>query len=150
MTKGLRTRRLVPSVAAAVAVLAIALPANVSALDHHFSVVSEQTRGHRTSNGGFAFRVELFNPANLSNMVGHGHARCTGQPRRKARCKVIVHLDGTIGGFGDLFARGNFGHGDHTLTVTDGNGDFSGRIAGKVAIHTHRRAYTKLLFGLTR
>jgi hypothetical protein len=150
MTEGLRARRVVPFVAAAVAVLAIALPASVSALDHHFSVVSEQTRGHRTSNGGFAFRIELFNPANVSNMVGHGHARCNGQPRRKARCKVIVHLDGTIGGFGDLFLKGNLGGRDHTLNVADGDGDFSGRIAGKAFIHHLNSSVNLIDFDLTR
>ena len=149
MTRSVR-RRLVSLVAAAVAVLAIALPANVSALDHHFSVVAEQTRGHQTSNGGFAFRVELFNPANLSNMVGHGHARCTRQPHRKARCKLVVHLDGTIGGFGDLFLKGNLGGGDHTLNVADGNGDFSGRIAGKAFVHHLGRRVNLIDFDLTR
>ena len=137
-------------VAGLAAILAIALPTNASGFfDHHFTVIERDTGGHEIPNG-LAFRFDLLNPANRDNRVGHGHARCTSRTGGKSRCRVLIHLDGTIGGFGDLFARGNFGHGDHTLTVTDGNGDFSGRIAGKVAIHTHRRAYTKLLFGLTR
>jgi hypothetical protein len=93
MTRGVR-RRLVSLVAAAVGILAIALPANVSALDHHFSVVAEQTRG-----------------------------------------PVL---------------KGNLGGGDHTLNAADGNGDFSGRIAGKAFVHHLGRRVNLIDFDLTR
>jgi hypothetical protein len=143
-------RRRVALVAGFAATLAIALPTNASGFfDHHFTVIERDTGGHEIANG-FAFRFDLLNPANRDNRVGHGHARCTNRAAGKSRCRALIHLDGTIGGFGDLFARGNYGHGDHTLTVTDGNGDFSGRIAGKVAVHLHHRVTTKLLFDLTR
>jgi len=150
MTRGVRGRRLAWMVAATVAVLAIALPVSAGAFfARHFSVVSVQTHGHRTSDG-FAFRIELFNPDNLSNMVGHGHARCAGAPHTKAHCKVFVHLDGTIGGFGDLFLKGNLGGRDHTLNVADGDGDFSGRIAGKAFIHHLNSRVNQVDFDLTR
>ena len=52
----------------------------------------------------------------------------------KARCKILLHLDGTIGGFGDLLLKGNIGRGDRTVSVVDGSGDFEGAL-GHAFIH---------------
>jgi hypothetical protein len=154
MSAGVRRRRrrfrLVAVVGAAAAVVAIAAPASAGApFDRHFTVIERDTAGHRIPDG-FAFRFDVLNPANLSNKVGHGHARCTGQRGRKSRCLGLIHLDGAIGGFGDLVVRGNFGRRDRTLTVVDGNGDFTGRIAGKMTVHPLSRRYQALHFDLTR
>jgi hypothetical protein len=46
----------------------------------------------------------------------------------------VVHLDGSVGGFGDLFLKGNLGRGDKTLNVVDGDGDFGGGVSGKVRV----------------
>jgi hypothetical protein len=69
---------------------------------------------------------------------------------RKARCRVLYHFDGTIGGFGDLLVKGNIGRGDRTLNVVDGNGDFSGAVAGKVFIHNLNKPVNLIDFALTR
>jgi hypothetical protein len=150
MSDRLRGFRLVLVLAATAAVVAIAAPAGASGpFDRHFTVIERDTAGHRIPNG-FAFRFDVLNPANFSNKVGHGHARCTGRRGHKSRCLALIHLDGAIGGFGDLAVRGNFGRGDHTLTVVDGDGAFTGRIAGKLTVHTLSRRYQALHFDLTR
>jgi hypothetical protein len=149
MTGRVKARRLTALITGLVAVVAIALPASAGAsFDRHFSVLAVGTGGHETSYG-FAFGADLFNPANPSNQVGHAHARCR-VPADKARCKILFHFDGSIGGFGDLLVKGNFGHGDQTFTVADGNGDFSGRIAGKAVDHTLNRNTDLVHFDLTR
>jgi hypothetical protein len=129
---------------------AIAAPAEGRTLfDHHFKVVAETVRGHQIPDG-FAFRDLLFNPFNLSNQVGHSQARCVGQRGGKSHCVGRFHFDGSIGGFGELLVRGNFGRGDHTLNVVDGSGDFSGRIAGKMVVKGIDRNTNLLKFDLTR
>jgi len=151
MTRAFTVRRVVSVVAAVAMVVALALPVSAGAsFDRHFSVISHDVNGHRTPSG-FAFGIQLWNPTNTSNRVGHGHGRCKGGPNRtKAHCRVVIHLDGSIGGFGDLVLRGNFGHGDHTITVVDGDGDFGGGIAGKARVESISPRDDLVHFDLTR
>ena len=151
MSRRVTRRRLALLGAAALAVAALAMPANSGAtFATHFSVISEDQRGHDTERG-FVFRTFLFNPANLNNRVGHSKARCVFIERsRKARCKVLFHFDGSIGGFGELLAKGNIGRGDRTLNIVDGSGDFSGAVTGKVFIHNINDPVNQLDFHLTR
>ncbi len=151
MNRVINRRRAASIGVGAVAVLAIALPAGSGAsFATHFSVVSEDQRGHETENG-FVFRTFLFNPANLNNRVGSSKARCVFIERsRKARCKVLFHFDGSIGGFGDLLVKGNNGRGDHTMNVVDGSGDFSGAVTGKMFIHNLGQPVNQIDFALTR
>ena len=145
-----RGRRVLIALVTVGALAAIALPAQARApFERHFTVIERDTAGHRVPDG-FAFRFDVLNPANLSNKVGHGHARCTGRRGHKSRCLAIIRLDGSIGGHGGLAVRGNFGRGDHTLTVVDGDGDFTGRIAGKMNVHNLSRRYQALHFDLVR
>jgi len=132
------------------AVAAFALPAGATAsFDRHFSVVSRDLRGHDTPNG-FEFHTELLNPANPDNRVGKGNARCSFERGdRKAHCRVLFHLDGSIGGFGDLLLKGNIGHGDNTLSVVDGSGDFGGAV-GKALIHDVAQPKNLIDIDLTR
>jgi hypothetical protein len=132
MTGHIRARRAAVGIAGLAAALAIGLSANAGASSDHFSVISTQVGMHRTADG-FRFSFDLLNPANRSNNVGYGRGVCRDdQP--KVTCKLYIHLDGSIGGFGDVFAEGNLGHGDHTLNLVDGGGDFSGRIGGTLVI----------------
>jgi hypothetical protein len=150
MIRGATTRRLGAIVAAAIATMAIALPGSAGAFVDHFSVISQDIHGHRTHNG-FVFRSALLNPANPANRVGRGKGKCKfKQGQRKFHCVVFFHLDGTIGGFGDLLLRGNLGRGDHTLNVVDGDGDFSGAIAGKAFVHNLNKPTNLVDIALTR
>ena len=120
-------RRVGVLVAVVAAMAVIAAPAQ--AQSSHFKVVGEAIGGHPTANG-FTVREALFNPANLFNRVGNLKAKC--KTTGKFRCLARFHFDGSIGGFGDLWVRGNFGGGDTTLNVVDGTGTFTGKVAGKV------------------
>jgi hypothetical protein len=135
MIRAVKTRRLGAIVAATTAALAIALPSTAGAFVDHFSVISQDIQNHQT-HSAFVFRSVLLNPANPANRVGRGHGKCKfTRGDRKSHCLVLLHFDGTIGGFGNLALRGNLGRGDHTLNVVDGDGDFSGAISGKAFVH---------------
>jgi hypothetical protein len=145
-----RVRRVGVLIAAAALMAAVAAPAEGRALfDRHFKVV-EQNVGSRELPDGLAFRSVLLNPFNVDNRVGHLRGRCHDGGGGKARCAARIHLDGAIGGFGDLIVRGNTGRGDSTLNVVDGSGDFGGRIAGKMVIKGLDRTTSLLKFDLTR
>ena len=115
MSVSSRVRRVGALVAAGAALAVVAAPAEASGT--HFKVVGETVGGHPTANG-FTVREALFNPLNLSNRVGNLKAKC--KTTGKFRCIARFHFDGSIGGFGDLWVRGNFGGGDTTLNVVDG------------------------------
>ena len=129
MTGHIRARRTAVSVAGLAAALAIGLSSGTAAASDDFSVISRQVGKHKTADG-FRFSFDLLNPANLDNNVGYGRGVCRDEEPKLA-CKLYIHLDGSIGDFGDRLAEGNLGHGDHTLNLVE---DFSGRIEGKLVI----------------
>jgi hypothetical protein len=122
-----RFRRVGALVAVGAALAVVAAPAEASGT--HFKVVGVTIGGHETANG-FTVREALFNPLNPGNRVGNLKAKC--KQRGKIRCLGRFHFDGSIGGFGDLWVRGNFGAHDTTGNVVDGTGTFTGAVAGKV------------------
>ena len=124
-------RLLITGVLTAAAFAAIVLPASAS-LDSHFAVISDTVQSHRTDDG-FRFREQLFQIDNPSNRIGRDKGGCSARAHRKFKCKVLFHLNGEVGGFGDLRVNGNFGPGDNRLNVTGGTGDFAG-VAGKVEL----------------
>jgi hypothetical protein len=145
-----RSRRLVAPLVAVIAAAAIAAPSSAGgSFATHFSVIAKVVRVHGTDTA-FSFRDVLFNPANRDNVVGHDHGRCKAARGGKNHCVIVTHLDGSIGGFGDLLLRGNIARGDKTLKVVDGNGDFSGAVSGKAVIERPHRQVTLEDFALTR
>jgi hypothetical protein len=143
MPAGRKLRRLGVLAATVAATAAIAAPAEGRSFDRHFVVVGESLQAHE-ENGRFLFREVLFNPANLNNRVGNLKGKC--HFRSKVRCVVRFHFDGSIGGFGDLWARGNFGAGDSEFNVVDG----TGTLTGKVNFDPVDRNTTVYRFHLTR
>ena len=142
----------IASIGAACAVVAaLALPAGAHAsFVPEFSVVSRDGRGHEIPNG-FQFHTTLLDPDNLDNRVGKSKVTCTFERGRpKVHCRLLTHLDGTIGGFGDLLIKGNLGRGDHTLSVVDGTGDFGGAVTGKAVVHNIKQPENLIEFHLTR
>ena len=147
---GVTRRRVALLGVAALALAAFALPSNASAsFATHFSVISEDV-SERESGNTVVFRTVLYNPFNLSNRVGRSVFKCRFGEGRKFHCKGGIHLDGSIGGFGNLFVKGNLGRGDHTLNVHDGSGDFSGAVTGKIFIHNLNQPVNQIDFALTR
>ena len=137
--------------AGAIAALSLALLASTASasFDPHFSVIAKQTSGHQ-GQSSFRFKDRLFNPANLHDRVGRDWGRCKFRHHvRKIRCRALAHLNGDIGGFGDIRVRGTLGHHDNRLNVVGGTHDFRG-VAGKVTVHTIHGNTDRLHFALVR
>jgi hypothetical protein len=136
----------------ALAVLGSALLASsASAFDHHFTVLSKTTSGSRSGNT-FRFKDKLLDPNNPGNKVGRDHGRCraAGHHHRVLKCRAVAHLNGKIGGFGDIRVRGDFTRKDNRLNVVGGSGQFDG-VAGKMKLHgTSNKRIDRLHFDLTR
>jgi hypothetical protein len=124
-------RLLITGVVTAATFAAVVLPASAS-FDSHFAVISETVQSHNTEDG-FRFREHLFQIDNPSNRVGRDQGGCTERAHRKLKCKALFHLNGEVGGLGDLRINGNIGPGDDRLNVTGGTGDFAG-VAGKLVL----------------
>jgi hypothetical protein len=150
MTEQRRGPGVVVWLAAAIAALAVAFTGTAGAsFDTHFSVIKKTTRFVQQGDT-FKFKEKLLNPANPRNQVGWDKGRCRGERGEKLHCVVLTHLDGSIGGFGNLLLRGNIGGGDATLNVVDGSGDFSGAVSGKVVNDALNRRVSLVSFSLTR
>jgi hypothetical protein len=140
-------------VAAALAALGLALlaiPASAS-FDHHFRVF-EKARFHELPGGdAFRFKGKLFQTGNRDNRVGRDHGLCKIRPHETLRCRGTYHLNGEIGGFGDIKVSGNLGPDDNRLNVVGGSGDFNG-VAGKEVFRYLNRSGTKSIdkFDLVR
>ncbi len=134
-------------VISALAVIGTASPASAGSFDSHFSVNSKTTEVHRTAQGGFAFRDILRDPFDRTDRVGRDHGRCepTNERGTNFECRIVVHLNGEVGGFGDLLVKGNASGNDNNLLVVNGTDDFNG-VVGKMAIHNN----SNLRFDLTR
>jgi hypothetical protein len=126
------------------------LASSAAAFDHHFTVLSKTTSGHRSGNT-FTFKDVLLNPNNRSDKVGRDHGRCKSKKsHRVVKCRAVAHLNGKIGGFGDIRVRGNFSRHDNRLNVVGGSGQFDG-VAGKMKLHgTGNKRVDRLHFDLTR
>ena len=138
----------VTGVLAALGVALLAIPASAS-FDHHFSVIGKQTSGHGTADG-FRFKDKLLDPRNRHDQVGRDWGQCKFRPQaRKLKCRVLIHLNGEIGGFGNIGASGNLGRHDDRVNVVGGTHDFNG-VAGKMLIqHLHGNT-DRLRFALVR
>ena len=126
------------------------LASSASAFDHHFTVLAKTTSAHRSGNT-FRFKDNLLDPNNRGVKVGRDHGRCTAKGHHGAvKCRAVAHLNGKIGGFGDIRVRGNFDRHDKRLNVVGGSGQFDG-VAGKMKLHgTSNKRVDRLHFDLTR
>ena len=111
---------------------------------HHFRVV-EKARFHQVRNGkAFRFKARLFDPRNRHDRVGRDHGLCRIRPHETLRCRGTYHLNGEIGGFGDIKVRGNIRPHDNRLNVVGGSGDFNG-VAGKFQFRNLNKSGTKAM-----
>jgi hypothetical protein len=138
----------VAGVIATLGVALLAIPASAS-FDHHFSVIAKQTSSHNEPNG-FRFKDKLFNPRNRDDRVGRDRGECKEKRAvRKLKCHALIHLNGDIGGFGDIRVRGTLGAHDNRVEVVAGTDDFNG-VAGKMLLHHLHGDTDKLHFDLVR
>jgi len=127
---------------------AAVLASSASAFDHHFTVLSKTTSGHRDGNV-FRFKDVLLNPNDRSDRVGRDRGKCRFS-RHNSKCRAVIHLNGKIGGFGDIRVKGDTGRNDKRLNVVGGSGQFDG-VAGKMKLHgTKNQSVDRLHFDLTR
>jgi hypothetical protein len=133
---------------AALCTALLAVPASAS-FDHHFSVIAKQVSSQRVGQHAFRFKDKLLQPGNRSNRVGRDKGKCRETSQRKLRCHAVVHLNGEIGGFGDILVSGNIGRHDNRVNVVGGTDDFNG-VAGKMLIDNLSRDVDKLHFDLVR
>ena len=137
--------------AAALAALGAAVLASPAfAFDHHFTVLDKQTFFKQVSQHKFRFKDRLLDPDNRHNKVGRDRFTCRSK-HHKLKCHGLVHLNGKIGGFGDIRVRGDVEAGDHHLVVLGGSGQFDG-VAGKVTFSASPKPgiSRKLHFDLVR
>jgi hypothetical protein len=124
--------RFVPAaIVAVIAVAALAVPASAS-FDRHFSVITNTTSSHRTSNG-FRFTDQFFATFNPNDQVGRDQGHCRETSGKKLKCRVTAHFNGEVGGFGFLRVNGNLGPHDNRLNIVGGTDDFAG-VAGKAVL----------------
>jgi hypothetical protein len=122
--------------AVVLATLGVALSASPAvAFDHHFQVIPNLHSPHFQGNHIDRFRATLFDPhpGQHHDRVGHSRMTCRDVPHR-LRCHVVIHLNGQIGGRGDIKAVGDISHRDNRLNVVGGTGEFNG-VAGKLLVH---------------
>ena len=134
-------RRVTVLAITALAGLAVLAGSASARIDHHFSV---DIRGSETTFGGGQDRFHLHAPLaatfNRNNQVGNLRVHCRSA-NEKLRCRGVLHLNGDVGGLGDLYVRGNLSNNDNRLNITGGTGDFEGA-AGKIVgpknrLHIH-------------
>jgi hypothetical protein len=102
---------------------AVAAPAS-AVTEYHFRLF-EKASYHGFTNKGFRFKGGLFDPQDRHNRVGSDHGRCEFRPHDTEWCKGTFHLDGEIGGVGDIKYRGRSGVG-RPFKVVGGSDDFAG------------------------
>jgi hypothetical protein len=113
--------------ASSVAVLAVSLAAPaLASFDPHFKVLTKAVNGHELRNGGFKFYEKVMDPKRPQNKVGYDHGVCKPDGPVATFCKATFHLDGEIGGHGDIKVAGKLFQGQPTLEVLGGTDAFEG------------------------
>lgn len=115
----------------AVAFAVLAAPASAS-FDRHFTVFSKGTSSENSKNA-FSFTEELFADPGRDDHVGRDRGECRGSSRTSIQCRAVIHLNGEVGGLGEIKVNGNLGRHDNRLNVVGGSGDFNG-VAGKLLL----------------
>jgi hypothetical protein len=108
-------------------VLAIAASA---ATEYHFKLFEKQSfqsvPADPEPGKGFRYTGKMFDPQNRDNRVGSDRGKCTIKPCDAVKCEGTVHLNGEIGGLGDIEYRGTATRRDSSFNVVGGSDDFEG------------------------
>jgi hypothetical protein len=142
---------IVTGVITALGIALLAVPASAS-FDHHFKVFEKASFNPTPNEEAFQFKGKLFDTLNRHDRVGRDKGVCKVRPHGALRCRGTYHLNGEIGGFGDIKVRGNLRLPDDTRqNVVGGSGDFNG-VAGKLVFRFLNRRGTKSIdkFDLVR
>ncbi len=127
-----RRSAIVLSVTATLAALGVALlaiPAS-AATEYQFKLFEKQSFQSVPANPepgkGFRYTGKMFDPQNRDNRVGSDRGKCTIKPHDAVKCQGTTHLDGQIGGLGDIEYRGTATRRNLGFNVVGGSGDFEG------------------------
>ena len=113
----------------AVALLAAAASTASAATEYHLQLYEKQSfKGPGDKEGkAFRYKGKMFDPKDRDNRVGSDRGKCKiVREDEVARCKGTVHLNGEIGGSGDIEYRGTWRSGVDTFDVVGGSDDFAG------------------------
>jgi hypothetical protein len=131
---------------AALGVALLASPAS-AVTEYHFKVFEKQSFQSVPANPepgtGFRYKGKMFDPENRDNRVGSDRGYCKFRPHG-VFCQGTTHLDGEIGGLGDIKYRGIARPGDQTFNVVGGSDDFAGA-TGEVGFRDLNRSGTKTM-----
>jgi hypothetical protein len=94
---------------------------------------------------GFRYKGKMFDPQNRDNRVGSDRGKCKFKGLHGAvKCHGTAHLNGEIGGLGDIEYRGTATQRDQTFNVVGGSGDFDGA-TGETGFRNLNRDGTKIM-----
>jgi hypothetical protein len=128
-------------------VAAVAAPAS-AVTEYHFKLFEKQTFQGVPANpepgDGFRYKGKMFDPQNRDNRVGSDRGNCTIKPHDAVRCEGTTHLNGEIGGLGDIEYRGTARPGDEAFKVVGGSDDFDGA-TGEVGFRNLNESGTKIM-----
>jgi hypothetical protein len=105
----------------AVVLLAAAASTASAATEHHFQLFEKQS-----FEGGAGYKGKMFDPQDRDNQVGSDRGKCKIRPHDKVKCQGTTHLNGEIGGLGDIEYRGTWSRRGVRFDVVGGTGDFAG------------------------
>jgi hypothetical protein len=91
----------------------------------------------------FRYKGKMFDPQNRDNRVGSDRGKCKLK-RNGTFCEGTTHLDGEIGGVGDIEYRGTARPGDEAFNVVGGSDDFEGA-TGEVGFRNLNESGTKIM-----
>ena len=128
-----RRSAIVLSVTATLVAIGVALLASPASAvtEYKFKLFEKQSfHGVENPSGelskGFRYNGKMFDPQNRDNRVGSDRGKCKFKPHGAVKCEGTTHLNGEIGGLGDIEYRGTARPGDQTFNVVGGSDDFEG------------------------
>ena len=135
---------------ASVMALGVALLAGPAAAvtEYHFKLFERQSFQGVPANPEpgkeFRFTGKMFDPQNRDNRVGSDRGKCEIKSQNAVKCEGTTHLNGEIGGLGDIEYRGTARPGDETFNVVGGSDDFGGA-TGETTFRELNRNGTKVM-----
>ena len=140
---GRRLRKLISTTA--VSGLAVGLVAATAAAQSatRFSIVT-LTKSSHPSGHNIIVRSQLVEPAERSEVIGHGLARFTPLARNRVRARIVFHFAD-----GSLTVKGVFGPTDNRLNIIGGTGRWNGA-GGEVRLHNAGPGAERYTFTVVR
>jgi hypothetical protein len=144
-----RRSAIVLSVTATLTALGVALLASPAsaATEYQFKVFEKQkflgVPDNPEPGDRFRYKGKMFDPQDRDNRVGSDRGKCKLK-RNGTFCEGTTHLDGQIGGVGDIEYRGTATERNPGFNVVGGSDDFEGA-TGEVGFRNLNEKQTKIM-----